>query len=126
MVYDNRVKSMMMGIAIGVLSFICINFVSTSMWTEKMDMVYIALISLIISVFTAVIHFTLTSKNTVVTNTEVIESSVEEPINGTDAILQNATNATQPNVKIRNNSKINAESALTNRPKVDKTNLKDT
>jgi len=124
MVYDNRVKSMMMGIAIGVLSFICINFVSTSMWAEKMDMVYIALISLIISVFTAVIHFTLTSKNTVVT--EVIESSVEEPINGTDAILQNATNATQPNVKIRNNSKINAESALTNRPKVDKTNLKDT
>ena len=124
MVYDNRVKSMMMGIAIGVLSFICINFVSTSMWAEKMDMVYIALISLIISVFTAVIHFTLTSKNTVVT--EVIESSVEEPINGADAILQNATNATQPNVKIRNNSKINAESALTNRPKVDKTNLKDT
>lgn len=122
MVYDSRMKSIMMGIAVGILTFICINFLSTSVWSQKMDMVYIALISLIVGVFSAIAYFTLNSKNTVVT--EVIESSVEEPISGTDAILQNA-NASQPNVKIRNNSKINAESALTNRPKVDKTNLKD-
>jgi len=124
MVYDIRMKSIMMGIAVGVLAFICINFLSTSVWATKMDMVYIALISLIISVFSAVLHFNLTSKRAVVIKQE-IESSIEEPISGTDAILQNATNVTQPIPKVRNNSKTNAESALNNRPKVDKMNLKD-